>query len=156
MEVYVETQSELLAFAMELVVQRVTDRIAALRPGTDPLATAERALQQALPLDRERNAEMPVWLAFTARALVEPELRALRDRAHRGLRDLCRGAVELIGVTSPEPAAERLHALLDGLALHAVLDPVVTTPARQVELLAGYLDELAAAPRYAQPRGESR
>jgi hypothetical protein len=38
---------------------------------------------------------------------------------------------------------ERLHAIVDGLALHAVLDPEVTTPARQVELLALEFDALA-------------
>jgi hypothetical protein len=39
-----------------------------------------------------------------------------------------------------------VHALIDGLALHAVLDPATTTPARQTELLAAQLDALAAQP----------
>ena len=86
---------------------------------------------------------MQVWLAFTARALVEPELRALRDQAHAGLRGLCLTAVELLG--GAESDAERVHALIDGLALHAVLDAATTTPARQVELLAAELDSLTAA-----------
>jgi hypothetical protein len=104
----------------------------------------------------ERHAEAQIWLAFTARSLVEPELRELRDAAHRGLRGLCATAVELLGARHREREAERVHALIDGLALHAVLDPATTTPARQTELLAAQLDALAQGSRNARPRGESR
>jgi AcrR family transcriptional regulator len=141
---YFPTQSELLSFAMELVVARVTERVGAIRPAADPRETAERVLHEVLPLDAERHAEMQVWLAFTARSLVEPELRALRDEAHSGLRGLCLTAVELLG--GGECDAERVHALIDGLALHAVLDPAVTTSARQRELLAAELDAIAQPP----------
>jgi AcrR family transcriptional regulator len=143
---YFATQSELLSFAMDLVVQRVTVRVEALTADPDPRTMAARLLHEVLPLDAERHAEMQVWLAFTARSFVEPELRALRDHAHTGLRSLCVIAAELLGVPSSgrERVAELLHALIDGLALHAVIDPATTTPARQVELLAAELDALAS------------
>jgi hypothetical protein len=67
----------------------------------------------------------------------------LRDQAHTTLRGLCRSAVDALGAPSPEAEAERLHALIDGLALHAILAPEVTTPARQRELLAAHLGALA-------------
>jgi AcrR family transcriptional regulator len=142
---YFATHSELLAFAMELVVQRVTDRVGRLSPSPDPRETAAIVLHEVLPLDAERHAEMQVWLAFTARSLVEPELRELRDQAHTGLRGLCATAVELLGGGAAE--AERVHALIDGLALHAVLDPATTTPERQRELLGAELDALAQPSR---------
>ena len=41
------------------------------------------------------------------------------------------------------PRRERLHALIDGLAMHATLAPDVTTAARQIELLSLHLDTLA-------------
>jgi AcrR family transcriptional regulator len=141
---YFGTQPELLAFAMELVMQRVSERVAAIAREPDRRALAERLLHEVLPLDAERHAEMQVWLAFTARSFVEPALRELRDRAHAGLRSLCRAAADLLAAPYPEREAERLHALIDGLALHAVLDPATTTPARQVELLAAELDALSA------------
>ena len=72
-----------------------------------------------------------MWLAFTAQAVVDPALGELRDQAHTALRELCRRA-------APD-RAEAVHALVDGLALHAVLDPQTTTPARQRELLDAYL-----------------
>lgn len=142
---YFADQSELLSFAMDLVVRRVTERMSRLGPEPDPRRRAQRMLEEVLPLDAARHTETRVWLAFTARSLVSPDLRSLRDDAHAGLRALCRHAVELLGVADPARESERLHALIDGLALHAVLTPDVTTPARQVELLAAHLDALARA-----------
>ena len=81
---YFETRSELLRFAMELVVQRVTERVQALGEDAEPRAL----LHQVLPLDDEHRAEMQVWLAFTMQALVDPDLGELRDAAHSALRDL--------------------------------------------------------------------
>jgi AcrR family transcriptional regulator len=138
---YFETHSQLLAFAMELVVDRVTARLAYPPPPADVRAAVEWALQQVLPLDAERRAEMQVWLAFTMRSLVDPDLAELRERAHAGLRDVCRQAVAALRLEPAEQEAQRLHALIDGLALHAVVDPVTTTPERQKQLLAAYLDE---------------
>ena len=136
---YFDSRSQLMAFAMELVIRRVGARVAELGPDAQP----RLLLHQALPLDAERRAEMQVWLAFTTQALVDPELRELRDSAHAALRGLCRLAVEPLGPGDPDRAAEQLHALVDGLALHALLAPEVTTPERQVELLDAQLDALA-------------
>lgn len=124
---YFATHSELLAFAMELVTQRVGERVAALGEDAAPLAL----MSEILPLDAERRAEAQVWLAFTAQAVVDPALGEMRLAAHEALRGLCARA-------KPE-APEALHAFVDGLALHAVLDPATTTPERQLELLGAYL-----------------
>jgi AcrR family transcriptional regulator len=132
---YFATQTQLLAFAMELVVQRVTARVTAPLPWPDVRESARRTLHELLPLDDERRAEMQVWLAFTMRSLTDPELRPLRDAAHSGLRALCRDVVAALGAADPEREGQRLHAFVDGLALHAILAPDVTTSARQVELL---------------------
>ena len=88
---------------------------------------------------------MSVWLSFTAQSLTDPELRCLRDRAHNGLRDLCTDALALAGIEPTAARSERIHALLDGLALHSILAPEVTTPERQVEMLTAELDAMAAA-----------
>lgn len=142
---YFETQGELLRFAMELVVRRVTERVAALPWEGDPIRAVTELLHQFLPLDADRRAEMEVWLAFAARALVDPGLRELRDESHDSVRRVCRLAVELIGAPEPELEAERLHALVDGLAQHAIVAPEVTTPDRQRRLLAAHLRSLREA-----------
>src|ERR687896_126363 len=63
---YFETRSELLAFAMELVVERVSARVAAPPAGLDRRAIAEWVPQQVLPVDPERRAEAQGWLALPA------------------------------------------------------------------------------------------
>ncbi len=143
------TQSELLAFAMQLIIDEVTRRVEAVEPSEDTREAVERLLQSLLVLDPETRAVFEVWLAFTARARVDPGLRPLRDETHAQVRALCQLAIETLradGKTRPEldlaDETERLHALVDGLALHATLDPELTTPARQVELLSRHLDSL--------------
>ena len=79
---YFGTQAELLAFAMPLVSERVRGRIEALDlRSCGPRLAVERVLAEVLPLDDERRAEAEVWLVLTGRALVDPNLRALRDEA---------------------------------------------------------------------------
>lgn len=139
---YFPTQSELLQFAMELVALRVTQRIDELPLPRSGTAAAVELLSQVLPLDPERRAEMQVWLAFTSRSFVDARLRDLRSRAHAGLRALCAEAIDMLGVRPTTEDAERLHAFVDGLALHAILAPEVTTSERQVTLLTAELDRI--------------
>lgn len=140
---YFATQSDLLSFAMELVSRRIVERLEALPTTGTPQQRALAVLSQVLPLDPERHAEMQVWLAFTTRSFVDPGLRVRRDEAHLQLRELCRKVAAGLRAVEPALAAERLHALIDGLALHAILAPSTTTPARQRQILARHLEELA-------------
>lgn len=141
---YFATQAQLLTFAMELVSQRVRQRVGALPVVEDGPSAALALACEVLPLDAERRTEAQVWLACTSAALVDPGLRTIHADAHAGLRNLSRRAAGLAGASPArlEAAAERLHALLDGLAVHALLDPELTTPARMRQLVAAQLDEL--------------
>jgi AcrR family transcriptional regulator len=145
---YFGSQSELLIFAMRLVVERITARVAALERPDDPLRAAALVLAQFVPLDREREVENEVWLAFTAQALVEPELRALREEAHDALQSTCERLVRLLlppGATEVDVDREthRLFALLDGLAVHAAVRPEQSTPQRLVDVLNHHLADIA-------------
>ncbi|XVQ08425.1 TetR/AcrR family transcriptional regulator [Spirillospora sp. CA-255316] len=144
---YFATQPELLAFTLRTIIERIERRIEGIpAAGGDPRERAARVLEELLPMDAERAAENQVWLAFTARALVDPELRALCEEAHGALRS---GCLALIRPLAPEADAEleadRLHALLDGLAVHAALHPRVTTPERMRAAVAAHLDGLRRA-----------
>jgi AcrR family transcriptional regulator len=54
---YFSTQSELLTFAMQMVVERIEARVSALEPPADPRRAVEQRLHELLPLDKERRAE---------------------------------------------------------------------------------------------------
>ena len=150
---YFATQSELLAFAMRLVVERIEGRIAALDRAADPRQAVEQVLQELLPLDDERRAENEVWLAFTARALTDPELRVQHDEVHDALHQACASAIDTLAAAGPDNAgtatalqAERLHALTDGLAVHTALRPDLMRPEHIVAVLRLHLDALEANP----------
>jgi AcrR family transcriptional regulator len=147
---YFSSQSELLIFAMRMVIDRIENRVAALRQPDDPRQAAERVLAELLPLDSERQAENEVWLAFTARALVDPELRALRDEAYDLLRAACQQWVRLLlppgaSELGIDLETERLFALLDGLAVHAAMRPEQTNAEGLLAILNHHLDQITAA-----------
>jgi AcrR family transcriptional regulator len=146
---YFGTQSELLVFAMRMIVERIERRVAALQLPSDPREAAVLALSELLPLDPERAAENQVWLAFSARAMVDSEFRALRDESYTLLRSAChRWVLELIdderSSEDTDLETERLFALLDGLAVHAAMRPSECTPHRQRAVLRLHLDRVAA------------
>lgn len=105
-------------------------------------------MAEFLPLDQQRQAESEVWLAFTARSLVDPALRTLRDEAYDQLHEVCRGVVaDLMAGTefSDDRVAmetERLYALIDGLLLHRVIRPDRADAALLREVLTRHLDQL--------------
>lgn len=145
---YFSTQTELLTFTFRAVTERIEHRIASLPADPDPRRRAERTLAELLPVDAERAAENEVWLAFTARAQVDPELRAVRDEGYTALRNGCRALVQDLmpgrAEAETEVATDRLHALLDGLAVHMATNPDVMTAERATAVLAAHLHDLAA------------
>ena len=146
---YFTSQSELMAFAFRTVIERIESRLAALPTESDPRRRAERALVELLPLDAGRRAENEVWLAFTARAAVDPTLAALRDEGYDALRAGCTAIVADLAEAGLAPddvpaEADRLHALLDGLAVHAAMRPGLHTADSLAAAVARHLDALAA------------
>ena len=147
---YFGSQTELLAFAMRLVTARARRRVEALDLSTcGPRQAVERVLSEVLPLDDERRAEAEVWLALTGKALVDPTLRVLRREADGGLRGLCAWSVRALAEADEtalgldvDLETERLYALVDGLAVHAVVRPEQTPAARISAVLSRHLDGL--------------
>ena len=142
---YFDSQSELLRFAMRMVIDRIEERVAALHVPDEPREAVRTVLAELLPLDSGRRVENEVWLAFTARALVDPKLRVLRDEAYDRLRGACERWISLL--LAPDTPrlevdleTERLFALLDGLAVHAATRP--QTPDRLLAVLDHHLAQV--------------
>lgn len=149
---YFPDQDGLISFAMNLVSRRVGERIAAIEPKGTATEIALRYLEEVVPLDSERQAEFDVWLSFVAQAQAETGEGGLREHlgpVHEDLRALCQSLLRALsdaGGLRPELEleleVERLHALIDGLALHAVIQPSHTTPDRVRRILRDHLDSL--------------
>jgi AcrR family transcriptional regulator len=152
---FFDNQDGLLRFAMQEVLRRVRARFEADAPARD--AAIERGkgrevvvdmLEQVMPLDDERVAEAQVWQAFAPRALIDPQMRALRRQADDEVRELCRQCLRILrgfGLMEQRRSVahetERLWALVDGLTLHILTEHTSPRTARQA--LRRHVAELA-------------
>lgn len=114
------TRADLLTFSTELMLQKVTERLRQVHPHADVEEHAVELLEHLIPLTAASRAEFAVNLALYAEAPAVPEIGIARDRAMAALRQGCERMVHRLGVAAERVELEgrRLHALLDGLALH--------------------------------------
>ncbi|MFC9712571.1 TetR/AcrR family transcriptional regulator [Paenibacillus sp. NPDC056933] len=127
---YFSTQSELLLYAMNLVSERVSNRIAQMSFDASPLENMKLLLLELLPSTDEKMAEMEVWYAFTAKSKTEPALKEHADKLYDELRHAMATVITYLMELNlsrtdldKELEIERLYALIDGLGIHAILRP---------------------------------
>jgi DNA-binding transcriptional regulator YbjK len=146
---YFSSQSELTAFAMATLGERVQARVAQAGQRVTDLDTLAEFVEEVLPLDAQRRGESEVWLALTAAARTDPALGALAEEAHRGLRSLCESAVRYVAAQAGASLdvrleTDRLHALVDGLAVHGTMYPRLMPRTRMRAAVRAHLGELAS------------
>lgn len=124
---YFGTKEGLLAAATRLVVERVIERFRERYEGS-PREAVRAVLCEVLPLDEERRMEGKVWLAFAARSLVDEKIAEEHEMLFDGTRELCSRIAHqmaeggwLADGLDPDEEAARLHALVDGLAVHGLI-----------------------------------
>ncbi|GAA2742225.1 TetR/AcrR family transcriptional regulator [Kitasatospora cinereorecta] len=141
---YFAGHQELMLFAMRAMLDRVGERLTGRVEAAGDLAAASperrRAvvtglLEELLPLDERRRAEVTVFVEFTAAARTDPALHALARQAAESTRRLLTRVVTRLAAAGdlapgiyPDAEAVRLWALVDGLALNAVLHPDLLPP----------------------------
>ncbi|SKC36864.1 TetR/AcrR family transcriptional regulator [Okibacterium fritillariae] len=136
---------DLLVYAMQLVNIRVTARVTAIMAEADAgdRGRVRAALLEFLPLDPGRRAEMEVNVALFAEAHVEA-IREVRDESAEKLRRACRHFLQRLGTNGPEgeldDSAAALHALVDGLALHLLIDDSPSARKRTERILDAHLN----------------
>lgn len=150
---YFAGSEELLAFSFAAVVDRIVRRLETSLPGVhaaEPGTPGHRAavltlLCGLLPLDGPSALEACAWMAFKNAARVRPFLAAESDRSHREVAVIIgRAVMALKPMDEPQEAlvveAERLLAMLDGLCMHALLQPGWMTRDMCIDVLERHLD----------------
>ena len=165
---YFASSDELLSHAFAVAVDRIIGRLTAaearladLPPGAAEHHGAVVALLgEILPLDEDRAVDACVWMAFKNAARTKPFLAAEADRSHRAVAVVVGGLILGLAGTAPGPAAdagaagagvdqqvlvteaELLLAVLDGLTMHALLQPEWMTAQMCNDVLEAHLEGL--------------
>ncbi|MBG0563822.1 TetR/AcrR family transcriptional regulator [Actinoplanes aureus] len=144
---YFATRDELLAFACEQVIERVSARIRDTRPDGSPREAIRRLLLETMPVDEERHTEASIAFSFLALGLGDPALARVQRLHLTGMAQLCESLVPHLvpeaGAERQRSLARRLHAVVDGLTVHVLADHL--SPAEMVAELDAFLDELSAS-----------
>ena len=145
------TRAELVAFSAELMVQRATERVLATPARADISEYVLEVLKHFLPLNAESRAELEINIALIAESPALPELVPIRNRAYRELGDACIQVAELLVGRQRDPelvqSARHLHALIDGLAIHLLMEPPELDSAWAIEILQAELASIGSANR---------
>ncbi len=153
------SHEQLLLFAVEALVEQARRRIEEGTPARlsllaegRPLAAVAALLEEVLPLDAARQTEAKVWAAFTTPPATNPEIAAIREQVDNGVRELCRSALDALqefGLLHADRdrgvEIERIHAVLDGLTIHLILEPARLEPDLARTVVLTHLGELSAA-----------
>ncbi|WP_433661897.1 TetR/AcrR family transcriptional regulator [Nocardia sp. CA-128927] len=145
---YFATRAELLAFACEEVITRVTARIGDLSRTGSVRDTVRAILHETMPLDERRITESRIAFAFVALGLSNPQLADVQRRHFGDMYNLCRRLIEDLAVrdalaqqvSSRDALARRLHAVVDGVSLQGLAGHL--TPTEMAAQLDAFLDEI--------------
>jgi AcrR family transcriptional regulator len=149
---YFSTRAELLAFACELVIDKVATRISTTRYVGSPREVVRDVLLQTMPADANRHTEASIAFAFLALGLGDPALARVQRLHFTGMYDLCLALIRDLdakGLLAPHTAtveslARRLHALVDGLSVHVLAGHLDAE--EMIAQLDAYLGELVGQP----------
>ena len=156
---YFDSSDDLLAYSFAAVSDRLLTRLnkalAGLGPAADDPDTGRAVLTllgEFLPLDEERALDACAWLAFRNAARIRPFLAAEADRSHRAVAAVVGQVItRLLHEDDPAgadagpqlvTAAEHLLATLDGLAMHALLQPGWMSPEMCRDVLESHIEGL--------------
>ncbi|GAA0835854.1 TetR/AcrR family transcriptional regulator [Paenibacillus glucanolyticus] len=146
---YFSSQAELLAFCMNLIIERIEKRLTSLSLKGPVFSDMKLVLMQFLPMDEDRTMEMEVWMSFVAKALIYPELRKINDEMYDGLTKACHFVIDSLvthELAKPELdleyEKERIYALVDGLAIHHIMRPQQLTQDKIEKIIDQHLQSL--------------
>jgi AcrR family transcriptional regulator len=152
---YFAGSEELLTYSFARVIDNIVARLDRDLPALQehPPASAEHRgavlalLSELLPLNAQQAVEACAWMAFRNAARIKPFLAAQADRSHREVAAVMgRLITTLVPADESEETlvveAERLLATIDGLCMHALLQPGWMTARMCLDVLERHLDGL--------------
>jgi TetR/AcrR family transcriptional repressor of bet genes len=149
---YFADKRELLEYTLRRTIERAVVRIEVrVAAGQSRLLAT---LEENLPLDRRRQNQCRIFIAFWGRAVHDPTLGEHQRRRHERFRsslvDALAQVVPLRGHRlNLDLEARRLFSLIDGIAVQALFEPAEWPAQLQIELVNRHLGELGLPDRIA-------
>lgn len=144
---YFGTQVDLLAYALAMVGDRLEARLTTAGATGPALERVRAKIAEMLPVDADRRTECEVWLAFTARALVDTSLHEAQAEVERRLAEAFTFLIGLLAdagllheQADRQIEAVRLSALVDGLILRGLVGNA--DPGELLEVVDAHLAEI--------------
>ncbi|GAK04028.1 transcriptional regulator, TetR family [Geomicrobium sp. JCM 19037] len=136
---YFPKHTDLMMFAMDLVIERVTERLQSLdQKGLAPLEKVVEYLTELLPTNDAKMLEMEVWFAFVSHARSSSELDVQYGHLQTAVKDVI-VFLDNQGILHPDLNVafeqEKLYAFINGLALNLYLEPGVRTESQIKEMI---------------------
>ena len=151
---YYKSNDDLLLFAMGEMLVSIAGRIGALDFDEPDRAVLQKAVEEMLPLDQQRKAEAQIWFTLLTRRIANPQLAVKAHNLDLVVRGAVRNVLSELATANLvssgrdlETEVVRLHALIDGLALHALSEPPLDSPAAIRAAISTHLAELATRVR---------
>lgn len=144
---YFKNQDDLLVYAMTLVRERATERIEAVaQQNMLPKDMIMAVILEIVPINEESLAEMEVWFAFMAHVKHRKHELDVPDDgifvgAHKLIAYLDASGLLKEGLDL-DMEAERLYAMIDGIAMHALFDSERLQPERVKKTLRYHINSI--------------
>ena len=148
---YFPTRLSLLAAAVAQLGDDGYAKISALDLTDGRVETACSAVMAAIPDSRSRRKHSEVWILLISERQTDPEVRKLLAQLdHRVISEIIivlrifQESGLIHRTRDIELEAARLHAIIDGVSLHTLHDPVGMSPKRIRAIVTSHLEELAS------------
>ncbi|WP_339305208.1 TetR/AcrR family transcriptional regulator [Paenibacillus sp. FSL L8-0435] len=140
---YFSKQESLLAFAMELVKEKVLTRLRNLN--ARELAPQERIVEYLLelvPTNEQTLLEMEVWFAFVSYGKTQKGFDANYEDLQNAINNCIMYLKNegLLRKTDEEKEQEKLYAFINGMALNLYLEPDKINRTRSKEMIQDYIN----------------
>lgn len=144
---YFSNQDELLVYAMNLVTENVNQRIGEVLKEDMPIQEQVlKVLLQTLPIEQQSMLEMEVWFAYVASVKHKNgEMNVPFNTLLIGMEKIIHGLSEfgfLKEGVDLDMEIERLYAVVDGLAVHALFERERLDRTRVIRTLVYHLNSI--------------
>ena len=148
---YFDSKDQLLIHAVRQLTAQQSRRVNEFSSRSTGLKALQRLLYDDALVDAASRDEAVVWLAFLARAALEPALARIHGQLIDGwlerirqMLDEARAAGEVPATLDSQTEALAIWVYSAGVGQQGLLYPQRFPPARQRKLITGYLDKLRA------------